>query len=501
MSSQAEDSQYVQPRFTQMEQNTFTTASASSQPESPQYSQPLQTQIGSNTYHTASVATRPSFQEELDSVKSTRSYTDMLAGNDHFFDEVNKEIAEDEARYPLQEESDYHPRFMREKPARPLLAGGTESPPIPTQIEPGREHWVRSQAATRELRFSRITERPVPLRKRNIGKVQAARPPVAPTTRRLLYLCPYLINKRLPKPGKRQYQPDCGTGYRRHDPTPRGVRSEDHRKHERYSYLPPVKSCGPEQNCESPRQENFCPRGGDQIQFDPSAHRGQNSKHNPNTSQTRTPPIKPPTSGANAVPVIPYRSPLLPELSERTRVHLPNSDFPALPKPAQLIAQPNQTQNPWKVINSKRSQAIKAKPTPAQTKAMQKSTKLVSALYPRTEREIIICFETMAKEPSHELATMVWKHVNQALVDMEDIKVSPFFAARFSRNSNLVLTTGLNHNMNYEAYLPIVCHTLTPIGRCSAYINEPWTKFIAQESRPMPIWRGFTKTSNPSIQI
>jgi hypothetical protein len=53
-------------------------------------------------------------------------------------------------------------------------------------------------------------------------------------------------------------------------------------------------------------------------------------------------PIKPPTSGANAVPVAAYRFPLLPEFSERTRVHLlPNSDFPALPKPAQPIAQPN----------------------------------------------------------------------------------------------------------------------------------------------------------------
>jgi hypothetical protein len=28
---------------------------------------------------------------------------------------------------------------------------------------------------------------------------------------------------------------------------------------------------------------NCCPRGGDQIQFDPSAHCGQNSKYNPNS--------------------------------------------------------------------------------------------------------------------------------------------------------------------------------------------------------------------------
>jgi hypothetical protein len=131
MSSQAEDSQYAQPCFTKMEQNTFTTASASSQAESSQYSQPLQTQIESNTYHIVSVATRPSFQEELDSVKPTRSYTNMLSGNDRSFNNVNKEIAEDEARYPPQEESSYLPRFMRERPARPSLAGGTESPPIP----------------------------------------------------------------------------------------------------------------------------------------------------------------------------------------------------------------------------------------------------------------------------------------------------------------------------------------------------------------------------------
>jgi hypothetical protein len=59
----------------------------------------------------------------------------------------------------------------------------------------------------------------------------------------------------------------------------------------------------------------------------------------------------------------------------------------------------------------------------------------------------------MAKELSHELATIAWKHVNRALVDLKDIKIPPFFAARFSRNCNLVLTTSFNHNMNYEAYL------------------------------------------------
>jgi hypothetical protein len=52
----------------------------------------------------------------------------------------------------------------------------------------------------------------------------------SPTTRRLLYICPYPINKRLQKPGKRQYRPDCSTGVIAAMPTPRGVRSEDHCK-------------------------------------------------------------------------------------------------------------------------------------------------------------------------------------------------------------------------------------------------------------------------------
>jgi hypothetical protein len=131
---------------------------------------------------------------------------------------------------------------------------------------------------------------------------------------------------------------------------------------------------------------------------------------------------------------------------------------------------------------------------------MQKPTKLVSALYPRTEREIIICFETMAKEPSHELATIAWKYVNQALVNMKDIKVPPFFAARFSRNSNLVLTTGLNHNMNYDACLQTICHTLIPIGCCSAYINERWTKFIAYKVPTNANMEGIRQASNPSFK-
>jgi hypothetical protein len=108
----------------------------------------------------------------------------------------------------------------------------------------------------------------------------------------------------------------------------------------------------------------------------------------------------------------------------------------------------------------------------------KQETKLVTALYPRTEREIVISFDTLTREPTPALAMTAWKNFNQALIDHKDIKIPPFLNARFSRN-NFVLTTGLNHNnMDYEAYLPIICHTLTPLEKGTAHINERWTKFI-----------------------
>jgi hypothetical protein len=81
------------------------------------------------------------------------------------------------------------------------------------------------------------------------------------------------------------------------------------------------------------------------------------------------------------------------------------------------------------------------------------------------------------------------ENVNQALIDHKDIKIPPFLNARFSLNNNLVLTTGLNHkNMDYKACLPIICHTLMPLGKGTAHINERWTKFIAHEYQRRLLW-------------
>jgi hypothetical protein len=62
----------------------------------------------------------------------------MLAGNGHLFNKVNKEIAEDEARY-LQADGGFFSCLMCEYPAWYSLAGRMESLPISFQIEPTQE--------------------------------------------------------------------------------------------------------------------------------------------------------------------------------------------------------------------------------------------------------------------------------------------------------------------------------------------------------------------------
>jgi hypothetical protein len=69
--------------------------------------------------------------------------------------------------------------------------------------------------------------------------------------------------------------------------------------------------------------------------------------------------------------------------------------------------------------------------------------------------------------------------VNRALADHKDVLSPPFLCSRFSRNNNLVFTTGLNHNnMDYDAYLPIICNALASIGPETADINEQWSKLL-----------------------
>jgi hypothetical protein len=56
---------------------------------------------------------------------------------------------------------------------------------------------------------------------------------------------------------------------------------------------------------------------------------------------------------------------------------------------------------------------------------MQISTNVFCVLYPPSEKEIILSFEIIANEPSYELATITWKYVNQAFIELKGINVGP----------------------------------------------------------------------------
>jgi hypothetical protein len=80
---------------------------------------------------------------------------------------------------------------------------------------------------------------------------------------------------------------------------------------------------------------------------------------------------------------------------------------------------------------------------------------------------------------TNKLARDALNMVNRALVNNKDVLSPPFLCSRFSRNNNLVFTTGFNHNnMDCDAYLSIICNVLASIGPATADINEQWSKFL-----------------------
>jgi hypothetical protein len=130
-------------------------------------------------------------------------------------------------------------------------------------------------------------------------------------------------------------------------------------------------------------------------------------------------------------------------------------------------------QGDWNIVVPKRGKAaVQNKP--------HKPEKLVQALYPKAEREIVVHFDKYTGFiPTNKLARDALDTVNRALVDNKDVLSPPFLCSRFSRNNNLVFTTGFNHNnMDYGAYSPIICNALASIGPATAVINEQWSKFL-----------------------
>jgi TolA-binding protein len=113
----------------------------------------------------------------------------------------------------------------------------------------------------------------------------------------------------------------------------------------------------------------------------------------------------------------------------------------------------------------------------------QEPTKLLSAKYPKADREIIISFNAPIQKPDNIPAQLIADRarieINKVLTDSKDIAAPPFLASRITANQNIVLTTGLNCNgMDYKAYLPLIAATLSHLGTATATINERWTKFL-----------------------
>jgi hypothetical protein len=86
--------------------------------------------------------------------------------------------------------------------------------------------------------------------------------------------------------------------------------------------------------------------------------------------------------------------------------------------------------------------------------------KLVRALYPKAEGEIVIHFDkNTGFTPTDKLARDALNMVNKVLVD-KDVLSPPFLCSRFSRNNNLVFTTSFNYNnIDYDVYLSIISKT------------------------------------------
>jgi hypothetical protein len=136
----------------------------------------------------------------------------------------------------------------------------------------------------------------------------------------------------------------------------------------------------------------------------------------------------------------------------------------------------------WSTVSPKRKTAIKTPLAEAQVakilKAANSNPNLY--LYPRTEREVVIEFDSLLKQLAALACNSARNVVNKMLIDRKDVTAAPFVNARFSRNNNSVLTTpSTKDNIEYEAYLGSICEALSPLGRGIPHINEKWTKFVA----------------------
>jgi hypothetical protein len=160
---------------------------------------------------------------------------------------------------------------------------------------------------------------------------------------------------------------------------------------------------------------------------------------------------------------IPSRQNLPPPPGLRVHLKAPGNIPPLPPPPA--ATQP--LHSVWATVSGKRKETIKVAPTPEQAAKIAKLSPVKSGpfTYPRTEREVVIEFENLLRLPTTLTSDSARNAVNKMLIDRKDVTVPPFVSARFSRNNNLVLTTPpAKNNIEYEAYLGLICEALTPLG-------------------------------------
>jgi hypothetical protein len=99
--------------------------------------------------------------------------------------------------------------------------------------------------------------------------------------------------------------------------------------------------------------------------------------------------------------------------------------------------------------------------------------------YPRTAREVVITFaNNKTLQTSEEIENRALELVNDAM-QQSSLKRRPFFTARFSLASNLILTTGLyDSNEDFAEYLSNIEKVVEFVGPATGTLPAPWTKFL-----------------------
>jgi len=142
---------------------------------------------------------------------------------------------------------------------------------------------------------------------------------------------------------------------------------------------------------------------------------------------------------------------------------------------------PATSQNPS--TNPRRWETVPPKPKIS-------SPKLIPTKYPQAEREVTCHFhnDNIDKPGQSDktyierqaLADIALRRVNSALVDNEDVLVSPFIRARVTIRGSIIFTTSnTQNNIVYEDYSTIIMDALSYYGKCERVeIGKRFSQFL-----------------------